>query len=372
MSGSIASRSPLSTSFRYVRFGIGVADDRLAVDLLAGFQRDADGLAVLDDDLLDLGIDADLDAGLFGRGRDRLADRAHAAAREAPGADLPVDLAHVVVQQHVGRARRIGPERGADDGGCGGEALPARRLEILVEEIGDRHRPEADHVVHVPLAQPPELAADLQQALEVLAMAPGIDAVLHERIDLRRIRRRHQQRALDEAAIAADLHRVFVVRLGVADRMAAQRFARAVVVAVIDDPLALRIGRGVDVVRDDLQPVARQVEEAENLRPQQRADVGAGRIGEAGILLFRHGGAADLLAPLQHQHLQLVLAVLLAALGEIGRAGQAVVAAADDDRVIGLLHRPARAQEKVKRIAAAASPAEAGASCPRAQARVNK
>src|SRR5262249_39984632 len=74
---------------------IGVADDRLAVVLLARLERHANRLAVLDDDLLDLGVDADLDPGSLRRGRDRLADRAHAAAREAPGADLAIDLAHV-------------------------------------------------------------------------------------------------------------------------------------------------------------------------------------------------------------------------------------------------------------------------------------
>jgi hypothetical protein len=194
------------------------------------------------------------------------------------------------------------------------------------------------------LAQPAEFAPDAQQAIKVVAVTPGIDPVLHEGIELRRIRRRHQQRALDEAAMAADLHRIFVVRLGIADRMAAQRFPRAVVIVVIDDPFALRIGRRINVIGDDLQPVARQIKEAKNLRPQQRADIGAGRIGEAGIDLFRHRGAADLLAPFQHQDLQLVGAVLLPTLGEIGGAGEAIMAAADDDRVIALLHRAVRAK----------------------------
>ena len=36
---------------------------------------------------------------------ERIADRAHAAARESPGADRIVDVAHVMMQQHVGGAR---------------------------------------------------------------------------------------------------------------------------------------------------------------------------------------------------------------------------------------------------------------------------
>ena len=51
---------------------------------------------------------------------------------EAPGAERAVDLAHVVVQQHVGRARRMRAEEGADDAAGGLGALERVEFEPVV------------------------------------------------------------------------------------------------------------------------------------------------------------------------------------------------------------------------------------------------
>ena len=61
-------------------------------------------------------------------------------------------------------------------------------------------------------------------------------------------------------------------------------------------------------------------------------DVGADRVFEAGVDLLGHGGAAEHVAPLEHEH-------LAARAGEIRRVHQAVVAAADDDDVV-IRHAP--------------------------------
>ena len=181
-------------------------------------------------------------------------------------------------------------------------------------------------------------AAILRKPSRSLAPAPGIDAVLGEGIEPRRIRRRHHQQRLDEAALPADLRGVMVIGLGVLDRMPAQQFPRPVMIAIGDDAFAVRVGLAVDLIGDDLQPVAGQIEEAEDLGPQQAADIGAGGIGEAGIDLVRHRRPAGLAVALEHQDLQLVAAFLLAAHGEIGRRRQPVMPAAHDDDVIGLAH----------------------------------
>src|SRR5581483_806186 len=144
----------------------------------------------------------------------------------------------------------------------------------------------------------------------------------------------------DEAALPTDLCGVVVVGLGILDRMPAQALAGPVVILVGDDSFAFGIGRGIDLIGDDLQAVGRQVEEAEYLRAQQRADIGAGGIGEAGIDLLGHRRAADFLVALEHQDLELALAALLAAHGEIGRGGEAVMPATDHDRVVELRHGP--------------------------------
>ena len=65
---------------------------------------------------------------------------------------------------------------------------------------------------------------------------------------------------------------------------------------------------------------------------QQTDDVRADAEAEALVDLFGHGGAADAVAALEHEH-------VLAGASEIRRAHQAVVPAADDDGVVGLGHR---------------------------------
>ena len=98
---------------------------------------------------------------------------------------------------------------------------------------------------------------------------------------------------------------------------------------IVDAPqvIAVRHRREGAVERQDLEAVARQIEIADDLRPQQRHDVRADREAEAGEHLFGHRGAAEDVAALEHEHLP-------PGAGEIGRRCQAVVAAADDDRVI--------------------------------------
>src|SRR3546814_4103668 len=72
-----------------------------------------------------------------------------------------------------------------------------------------------------------------------------------------------------------------------------------------------------DVCSSDL-PVARQVEVAHYLRPQQAADVGAVGVGPAGIELAAGRGAADVVAALQRQGLE-------AASRQVAGSGEAVV-----------------------------------------------
>ena len=81
------------------------------------------------------------------------------------------------------------------------------------------------------------------------------------------------------------------------------------------------------VERDELEPEARQVELADDVGPEQADDVGADREGEARVELLAHRRAAQDVAPLEHEH-------LAPGPGQVGGAGEAVVAAADDDRVV--------------------------------------
>ena len=119
-------------------------------------------------------------------GGDRLGDRAHAAAHVAPGALHAVDLAERVVQQVVGGARRVGPGPDADDAARGVGALELVGLEVVVEQVADRHRHEPEDVGQVAAAHA-RRATGLAQQLEDVAGPLGA-----------RRRRRAQHQRLEE------------------------------------------------------------------------------------------------------------------------------------------------------------------------------
>ncbi len=146
-------------------------------------------------------------------------------------------------------------------------------------------------------------------------------------IERRRIGRRHVEDRLDEAAHVDHRLAVFVVGLGVDLRVARDLAAGLGVVVDAPQVVAVRHRREGAVERQDLEAVPRQVELADDLRPQQRHDVRADRELEAGKDLFGHGGAAEDVPALEHQH-------LAARAREIGGVHQAVVPAADDDHVV--------------------------------------
>ena len=93
------------------------------------------------------------------------------------------------------------------------------------------------------------------------------------------------------------------------------------------------VGRGQEILRaplDDPQALLGEPQVADDLRIEQAHSVGRDRVAEARMKLLRDRGAADHLAALDDAHAQ-------ARHREIGRAGEAVMASADDDDV-GFAH----------------------------------
>ena len=84
------------------------------------------------------------------------------------------------------------------------------------------------------------------------------------------------------------------------------------------------------------RPCSRQLELADDLGPEERHDVREDREAEAREDLLGDRRAAEDVAPLEDQRLH-------PGPGEIGRADEAVVAAADDDRVVALATNPPQA-----------------------------
>jgi hypothetical protein len=83
----------------------------------------------------------------------------------------------------------------------------------------------------------------------------------------------------------------------------------------------------VELAEDNLQPVPLQLQVADDLRVEQANGVAGGAVAEAGQELVGDGRAADIGRRLQDGDLQPLP-------GQIISAGQAVVASADDDRVV--------------------------------------
>ena len=319
--------------------GIGGRHHDLRVQLVAVLERHAGRAAAVHDHLLDGGAGADLDAERARGARDRRADAAGAVLREAPGAERAVDLAHVVVQQHVGGAGRARPEERADDAARRLGALERIELEPLVEQVGRGLRHELGDPVELRFAQARAVLAELQQAAQV---APA---------ERRRIGRHEAEHRLDRLGGARHHARILVGGLGIARRVAVDLAARQVVVVPGGEVVAVVQRRDGARQRQDLEAVPRQFEVADDLGPQQADHVR--ELGEAVARedLLGDRGAADDVAPLEHHD-------LLARAREVGAGDQAVVARADDDRVVAC-RRPSLASSTRARRTAARPPCPA-------------
>ena len=157
------------------------------------------------------------------------------------------------------------------------------------------------------------------------------------RVERGRVRRDDRQDRLDEAGHVDHQLAVFLVRLGVARRPAAQLAHRPAVVVDTPQvvPTALRravagMQRGEGPVeRQDVEAVLRELEVADDLGPQERHDVREHAEAEAREELLGDSGASEDGPLFEHERLQ-------AGAREVRRAHETVVAAADDDRVVAL------------------------------------
>ena len=213
-------------------------------------------------------------------------------------------------------------------------------FEVLVQHVGAAHRPEAQRVVHARLA---ELA-------EVLARGTAAPDVT--RLERGRVRRLAQQQRLDEAAVPQHVAHVAVVGLGIAARMARDLAAQGVVVVVERQVLAVAHHGAAALVGDDLQPVTRQFEAADDLGAQQAAHVRAVRVREVLVQAAADGRAADVGIALEHQHLE-------AGARQVARRHQPVVAGAHHDGVVLLAAHgslsPRSSQAGTRRVLGSAS-----------------
>ena len=290
-------------------------DDGLRTDLVPVAEHHAGRPAALDPHALDGRLGDDLGPVGECRLRARPAHPAGAALGEAPGTKRAVDLAHVVVQQHVGGARRSHAEECPDDPADGHRRLEDVALEPLIEKVDRAHREQLEVEVAgvlVELAVRPAQAQQPQQLLGVERRGIGggvIDDGLGETGELAE---RDAELGVDLGVLGGELR-----DLPSRPRRIAPARQRA--------PVGQRQERAVE--RNDLEAVPRQVELADDVRAEQRDDVRANRVREPLEDLLADRGAAEDVALLEHEH-------LASRLGQVGRADQPVVAAPDDHRVV--------------------------------------
>ena len=148
----------------------------------------------------------------------RRADRTITALGKAPGAEHAVELAHVVMQEHISGARRARAEQRADDAARRLRALQRLALEPFVEIVGRAHGEELPQRVEILLRQSAEIASEPQE-IEKLA-----------RIERCRIGRRRGKERLHRTRHAMEEQAEFVVGLGVARRVARELAAVLVVI----------------------------------------------------------------------------------------------------------------------------------------------
>ena len=253
--------------------------------------------------------------------RHRLRDRAHAADGVAPDALFAVHLAERMMQHHIGRAGGVGAGVVADDGVKTVQRLDQIALEPLVQHLAGRAGEQVEQRALLLQRQPAQDVggAECIQGLADRAGAKTLDDV----------RRRAQDELAQHVGDGFKLARERVDSLSVAFVEFRNGFAGA---AFAGQEIAA-IGGGQEILRaafDDFQAVVAESEVRNDPWIKQADGVGRDRIAKTRVKFLGHGGAADHLAALDHFCAQ-------PGHRQIGRAGEAVVARADNDN-FGFCH----------------------------------
>ena len=299
---------------------IDVGDDAPRLDHVAGLELDARRAPGLHEHARDRRTRAQLDAARRALRGHRLRDRAHAADRVAPLAALAVDLAEHVMQQHVGGARRVRAREIADDRVEAERRLDRRALEPAVEQVAGALGEEIEQV-----------AARRQR--QRAKSPPGLDDV-DERGDIvpragPQRRRRAPQHLAQHGRDAIEHRVVRGQRIGVARReLRDLGLRRRESAADLEIPaVRQRQEVGERPLAHDAGRVRARSQVADDLRVEQADRVARGGVAEPRMEFLGDRRAAEHAAALGDAHRH-------SGRREIRGAGEAVVAAADDDGVV--------------------------------------
>ena len=297
---------------------VHVGDHAPAFDHLAGLELDAGGAARPHQHARNRRLRAQHDAARRALGGHRLRDRPHAADRVSPLAGLAVDLAEHVVQQHVGRARRVGAREVADDGVEAERRLDRRAVEPAVEHVARALGEEVEEVAPLGQRQPAQAPAGAREVDERRRVAHDAGAD---------VGRRDAEHAAQDGGDAVEHRVVARQRVGVAAGEPGDLRLRGGETAAHLQEAALRQRQEVRewaLAHDE--PVRGEVQVARDLRVEQADRVARRRVAEARVELLGDRGAAHDGPALDDAHRK-------PGGGQVRGADEPVVAAAEDDRV---------------------------------------
>ena len=208
-----------------------------------------------------------------------------------------------------------GPQEGADDSARGQRGLEHVRLEPLLQEVGRAHGHQLHEHMELFRLEAQEVLREAKQAGDVTRAQPG-GIGWHD-----------TEQVLDRAGHMEERPAVVVVRLRVAHGEAGDLPPAAVVIGVPVEAVAVRQRGERALQRQDGEPVAGELQFADDLRAHQAHHVREDAVAKAREDLLGDGGASQQRPRFQHAHVE-------ARARQVGRVHQAVVPAAHHDHVV--------------------------------------
>jgi hypothetical protein len=219
------------------------------------------------------------------------------------------------MQQDVGRPRRLRRREVAHDAVKAEQRLDEVAREVPVEDIRRAAHREVVNDPSFGQRQSRHVATQAEQLGDRADLAPDVGG-------------RAQQPFLEQSHDRLEFSQVAIIGFRVGLMVAGDFLARQAA-ATRQQIVAIAGQEIVGLPEDDLQPMPLQLHVADHLRLKQADGVTRCRISETGQEFISDRGAANGSGRFEHGDLE-------APLRQIISAGQAVVAGADDDRVVQL------------------------------------
>ena len=295
----------------------GIREDELRLDLFPRGQPGPSRLAIFNQDRLNSAAGTDLDAKVPGGRGDGLAESPHASSNISPDPAGAIGLAHDMMEEYVGRARRPGACHRADDRICRERYLELLALEPLIQQAGGAAGEHPEKGIEL-LAEPTGPEAQPGQAEKLAGPADSCKG-----IGRRTVKRRleHLDHAPEHGLVALVGCRVTIAEFR--DLPAVELGIRPE-----EEMLPTRKGsKGGGLPGQHLEAVVTQLQLPDDLRPKERVHVGQAGKPVARDELLGDSAAAHQLPALQDQDLS-------TRPGQIAGGDQAVVPRPDDNRVV--------------------------------------